>query len=191
MVGPAGWPSRAFGRGDDTVGDPHRAHISQFELFELIPLLKFDKQFSVEQFEASRAIRGSSTLPPLWNLQPFSGILFSLFLGLVFCRIWKLAPDMFKAADDGSHDCQRTSDSLSQANRSDSRHSVSEVSSRMTAALSQRSLKPHDGRWQSQTNIKRNKPNQARNSTNKETANDDRLRWWAQELSAISCVVLQ
>ena len=40
------------------------------ELVELILLLKLDKQFPVEQFEASRAIRGSSisvssTLPPL------------------------------------------------------------------------------------------------------------------------------
>ena len=25
-------PSSSFGRGDDTVGDPHRAQISQFEL---------------------------------------------------------------------------------------------------------------------------------------------------------------
>ena len=61
-----------FGRGDDTVGNPHRAHISQFELFELILLLKSDKQSPVEQIEASRAIRGSSisvssTLPPLRN----------------------------------------------------------------------------------------------------------------------------
>ena len=33
----------AIGRGDDTVGNPHRAQISQFELFELILLLKLDK----------------------------------------------------------------------------------------------------------------------------------------------------
>ena len=31
-----------LGRGDDTVGNPHRAQISQFELFELILLLKLD-----------------------------------------------------------------------------------------------------------------------------------------------------
>ena len=60
---------RYFGRGDDTVGNPHRAQISQFELFELMIWLNLDKQFPVEQFEASRAIRGgsisvSSTLPP-------------------------------------------------------------------------------------------------------------------------------
>ena len=69
-----------FGRGDDTVGNPHRAQIYQFELVELklsnlsffgfVLVLKLDKQFPVEQFEASRAIRGSSisvssTLPPL------------------------------------------------------------------------------------------------------------------------------
>ena len=33
-----------FGRGDDTVGNPRRAQISQFELFELILLLKIGKQ---------------------------------------------------------------------------------------------------------------------------------------------------
>ena len=42
-----------LGREDDTVGNPHRAQISQFELFELILLLKSDKQFPVEQFEAT------------------------------------------------------------------------------------------------------------------------------------------
>ena len=31
-----------FGRGDDTVGNPHRAQISQFDVFERIFLLKFD-----------------------------------------------------------------------------------------------------------------------------------------------------
>ena len=40
-----------FGRGDDTVGNPHRAQIVQFELCELILLLKFDNKFSIEQFE--------------------------------------------------------------------------------------------------------------------------------------------
>ena len=41
-----------FGRGDDTVGNPHRAQICQFEYFEPILLLKF-KQFPVERFEAT------------------------------------------------------------------------------------------------------------------------------------------
>ena len=49
-----------FGRGDDTVGNPHRAQISQFELFELILSLKLDKQFPVEQFEATVS---QSTVP--------------------------------------------------------------------------------------------------------------------------------
>ena len=53
-----------FGRGDDTVGNPHRAQISQFELFELTLLLKLDTG------APCRAIRGhrisvNSTLPPL------------------------------------------------------------------------------------------------------------------------------
>ena len=39
-----------LGRGDDMIGSPHRARISQFEL---ILLLKLDKQFPVEQFEAA------------------------------------------------------------------------------------------------------------------------------------------
>ena len=61
----------SFGRGHDTVGNPHRAQmykfeifraqIVQFELFELIFLFELDKQFPVEQFEARRAIRADST----------------------------------------------------------------------------------------------------------------------------------
>ena len=51
-------------RGDDTVGNPHRAQISQFEFFELILSLKSDKQFPVEQFETtvSRSTVPSSPL---------------------------------------------------------------------------------------------------------------------------------
>ena len=49
-----------FRRGDDTVGNPHRAQIYKFELFELIPLLKLDKQLLVEQFEATVS---QSTVP--------------------------------------------------------------------------------------------------------------------------------
>ena len=45
----------------DTVGNPHRAQISQFEMFELILLLKLDRQFPVEQFEATAS---QSTVPP-------------------------------------------------------------------------------------------------------------------------------
>ena len=36
-----------FGRGDDAIGNAHRAQIVQFELFELILLLKLDKQLSI------------------------------------------------------------------------------------------------------------------------------------------------
>ena len=49
-----------FGTGDDTVGNPHRAQISQFELFELILLLKLDKRLPVERFEATVS---QSTVP--------------------------------------------------------------------------------------------------------------------------------
>ena len=39
-----------FGRGDDAIGNPHRAQIYKFVIFELILLLKLYKQFPVEQF---------------------------------------------------------------------------------------------------------------------------------------------
>ena len=52
--------SRDIGKGDDTVGNPHRARISRFELFEFILLLKLDKRFPVEQFEATVS---QSTVP--------------------------------------------------------------------------------------------------------------------------------
>ena len=39
-------PPPNLGSGDDTVGNPHRARISQFELFELILFLKLDKQLN-------------------------------------------------------------------------------------------------------------------------------------------------
>ena len=42
------------------VGNPHRAQICQFEVFEPILLLKFDKRFPVEQFEATVS---QSTVP--------------------------------------------------------------------------------------------------------------------------------
>ena len=45
-------PLLSSGRGDDTVGKPHRAQIVQFELFEFILLLELDEQFPVEQSEA-------------------------------------------------------------------------------------------------------------------------------------------
>ena len=41
----------SLGRGDDTVGNPHRAQTSQFEFFELTISLKWDKHVPIEQFE--------------------------------------------------------------------------------------------------------------------------------------------
>ena len=53
-----------FGSGDAVVGDPHRAQTSQFELFELSLLLNLDKQFPVEQFEATVS-QSTVACPPL------------------------------------------------------------------------------------------------------------------------------
>ena len=46
------------------AGDPHRAQISQFELLKLILLLKLEKQFPVEQIEAT--VSQSAVPPPLF-----------------------------------------------------------------------------------------------------------------------------
>ena len=51
-----------FGSGDNTVGNPNRAQISRFELFELILLSKLDKKFPVERFEAT--VSQSTVLSP-------------------------------------------------------------------------------------------------------------------------------
>ena len=53
---------------NDTVGNPRRAQMSQFELFEPIPLLlKLDKRSPIERFEATAS---QSTVPsPLLVLQ--------------------------------------------------------------------------------------------------------------------------
>ena len=50
--------------GDDAVGNPHRAQIYQFEFFELILLLRLDKRFPVEQFEATVS-QSTAPSPPL------------------------------------------------------------------------------------------------------------------------------
>ena len=52
--------SMPFRRGMLLLETLIRAQISQFELFELILLLKLDKQFPVEQFEAAMS---QSTVP--------------------------------------------------------------------------------------------------------------------------------
>ena len=59
--GKVGHQGRALGRGEDTVGDPHRAQISQFELFEPILLSKLVKQLPVERFDTTVF---ESTVPP-------------------------------------------------------------------------------------------------------------------------------
>ena len=51
----------ALGRGDDTVGNPHRARIFKLELFERILLWRLFNYFPVEQFEATVS---QSTVPP-------------------------------------------------------------------------------------------------------------------------------
>ena len=53
-------------RGDDTVGNPPRAQTYKFELFELILLLKLDKQFPIEQFEPTVS-QSTVPSPPLRN----------------------------------------------------------------------------------------------------------------------------
>ena len=50
-----------------TVGQLSRAQIVQFELFELILLLRLDKQFSIEQFEPT--VSQSTVPPPLTPLR--------------------------------------------------------------------------------------------------------------------------
>ena len=52
--------------GDGTVGNPHRAQNSQFELFELVLWSEFDRQLSVERFEAT-ASQSTVPSPPLDN----------------------------------------------------------------------------------------------------------------------------
>ena len=49
-----------IGRGDDTIGNPRRTQIYQFEFFELILLLKLDRKLPVERFEATVS---QSTVP--------------------------------------------------------------------------------------------------------------------------------
>ena len=91
-------------RGDDTVGNHHRAQFCQFEFFELILLLKLDERFPVEQFEATVS---QSTVPSLllnYSSDPDFGSLWRrstraaksmdfdvcLFNGHMFVRPWGL-----------------------------------------------------------------------------------------------------
>ena len=54
-----------FGREEDTVGNPRRAQIVQYEFFELILLLTLDSQFPVEQCEATASQSAVPSPPPL------------------------------------------------------------------------------------------------------------------------------
>ena len=63
----------------DPVGNPNRAQISQFELFELILLLKYDKQLPVEQFEATVS-QSTVPSPPLK-----SGLFMYCLVSCCFC----------------------------------------------------------------------------------------------------------
>ena len=50
--------------GDDAVGNPRRAQISQFELFEVFVLSEVCNQFSIEQFEPA-ASQSEASSPPI------------------------------------------------------------------------------------------------------------------------------
>ena len=53
----------ATGRGDDAVGNPHRAEIDKLKLFELVLFLKVDRQFSIERFEPTATHSTVSSAP--------------------------------------------------------------------------------------------------------------------------------
>ena len=59
-------PRAGLGRGEDRVGNPFRARISRFELFELIPSCKLDRQLPVERFEAAVS-QSTVPSPPLFR----------------------------------------------------------------------------------------------------------------------------
>ena len=56
-----------LGRGDDTVGNPHRAQIVQFELFERILLLKLEMTSIPRRATRGNRISVNSTLSPPLN----------------------------------------------------------------------------------------------------------------------------
>ena len=66
-----------LGRGDDTVGNPYRAQISQFELFEPILSLKLDEQFPGEQFEPTVS-HSTVSSPPLRHSPFVNSIIISI-----------------------------------------------------------------------------------------------------------------
>ena len=68
---PCAAPGRYSEGGDDTVGNPHSAQISQFAVFERILLSKLGKQISIEQFEPTVS-QSTVSSPPL-NYGPRAG----------------------------------------------------------------------------------------------------------------------
>ena len=57
--------ARLVGGGDDTVGNPHRAHISQFEFFELCVYITETLQTLIYRAIRANGISSNSILPPL------------------------------------------------------------------------------------------------------------------------------
>ena len=55
-----------FRRGNDMVGNPHRAQTSQLEPFELVLSLKSDKQLSIERFEPTASQSTVSSAPLIY-----------------------------------------------------------------------------------------------------------------------------
>ena len=62
---PEGRPGHGLRKGGWYLGNPHRAQISQFELFELCLLLKLDNKLLVERFEPTVIISINVPSPPL------------------------------------------------------------------------------------------------------------------------------
>ena len=71
----------AIGRGDDRVGNPHRAQISQFEFFELVIWLKLGKRLPVERFEAT--VSQSAVPSPLLQME----LIIASYLGILYYTV--------------------------------------------------------------------------------------------------------
>ena len=71
-----------FGRGDDTVGNPHRAQLCQFELFGFFVLLKLDRRLPVEQFEPTVSQSTAPSLPPnpAMRARRAAGVIMAVFI---------------------------------------------------------------------------------------------------------------
>ena len=71
ITGHAPLPPGGAVRGDDTLGNHHRAQLCQFELFELVISLKVYTNTHIERFEATVS-QSTVPSPPLkiWKLRP-------------------------------------------------------------------------------------------------------------------------